>query len=503
VSGDDLVVGVDCSTHAAKAVAFNLKGQMQCEARCAFPLLTPRPGYYEQSAHDWVSATLASLTDLARQCSRPIRAIGITHQRETFVGIDERDEPVRNAIVWMDERAAEQVQALAVIPGPQAFHRITGKPLSMTPSISKIAWIRDHEPQAFRRATRWLDVGGLLVRALTGSDVTSIGSADPMGLVDIAAARFSDPILQSCGLSPDQLPKLVAVGTIAGTLLPTVASSTGLDPSTPVVVTAGDGQVAALGAQVFGLDHAYLNLGTAIVSGTVSQKLVLDSAFRTMTGALPGTWLLESDLKGGTFTIDWLCDRLLAGAASPASLEPQAAALSPGSDGLLLVPYFAGVMNPYWDDDATGIVVGLRGSHTPAHLFRAILEGVALEQRLHLREIERAAEASIAEVRVMGGGACSPLWCQILADVLQRRVVRAQSVEATSLGAAMLAAAAVGLFASVRDAACAMGSTAERFEPGEHAQHYERLFDEVYVRLYPALRPMLSRLAALTRSSPT
>ena len=147
------------------------------------------------------------------------------------------------------------------------------------------------------------------MRALTGSDLTSIGSADPMGLVDLAQGCFSDPLLKSCGLSPQQLPRLAPVGAIAGTLLPSVASITGLDPSTPVVVTAGDGQVAALAAQVFGLDHAYLNLGTAFVSGTVSQQLILDSAFRTMTGALPGSWLLESDLKGGTFTIDWLAPR--------------------------------------------------------------------------------------------------------------------------------------------------------------------------------------------------
>jgi xylulokinase len=219
-----------------------------------------------------------------------------------------------------------------------------------------------------------------------------------------------------------------------------------------------------------------------------------------MSGALAGTFLLESDLKGGAFTIDWLCKTLLAAGVAPAQLESEAALIAPGSDALVLVPYFATVMNPYWDDNATGIMVGLRASHGPAHLYRAILEGIALEQRLVLREIERATGQPISRVHVTGGGAASDLWCRILADALARPVVRTRTSEATSLGAAMIAAAAVGLLPSAREAAHCMGATAEVFEPGDEAPIYARLFDEVYVDLYPSLRDALARLAAFARS---
>lgn len=499
-SASDLVVGLDCSTHGAKAIAWDLNGQPVAEARASWPLLTPRPGWYEQRAQDWSEATLDALTQIASQVGPRVRAIGITHQRETFVGVDAHGTPVRNAIVWMDERAHAEVAQLRSAMGDEPYHRITGKPLSLTPSISKILWLRNHEPEAAARVHRWLEVQGFVSRALTGEDLTSVGSADPTGLLDIRSADWSDELLGACGLTRDCLPALAPSGTRAGTLTPAVAQRTGLDGATAVVLGAGDGQVAALGAQVCSLDRAYLNLGTAIVSGVVSDSLLIDRAFRTMSGALPGTFLFESDLKGGAFTIDWLCKTLLAEATAPAQLEREAAGVAPGSEALVLVPYFATVMNPYWDDDASGILVGLRGSHGPAHLFRAILEGIALEQRLHLREIERATAQPISRVHVTGGGAASDLWCRILADAIGRTVVRTRTSEATSLGASMLAAAAIGLFPSARHAAESMGATTDCFEPGEDAPTYARLFDEVYAGLYPSLREALSRLAAFARS---
>jgi xylulokinase len=399
----------------------------------------------------------------------------------------------------MDERAWAEVAALRTTVGEERFHRLTGKPLSMTPSVTKILWLREHEPARFGRVARWLDVAGYLTRALTGADVTSVGSAEPMGLVDLRAGRWATEVLQAVGLEASHLPALIPTGATAASLLPGVTEAAGLPAGTPLVLTAGDGQVAALGAQVSGRDCAYLNLGTAIVAGTVSEEYLTDRAFRTMAGAVPGTFLLESDLKGGTFTLDWLCEKVLGGAPL-AGLEAQAAALPPGAEGLLLVPYLATVMDPYWDDDASGILVGLRGTHGPAHLVRAVFEGIALEERLHLDAMGAAVDRRIEAVNVLGGGARSDLWCRILADVLGRPVRRTRSAEATALGAAMLAAAAVGLAPSPRAAAERMGGLAETFAPGADAPRYERLYREVYTGLYPALRDSLGRLAAFVRS---
>ena len=329
--------------------------------------------------------------------------------------------------------------------------------------------------------------------------MTTVGSAGPMGLVDLCREDWSDVVLEAVGLSRDRLPKLVGTGAQVGVVSTRVASQTGLPQGTPVVATAGDGQVAALGAGIVDLREAYMNLGTAIVAGTVSGRYQVDRAFRTMAGALAGTYLLESDLKGGTFTLDWLRERCLGGSWCLEDLESAAGKLPAGSDGLVLLPYLATVMDPYWDDDASGVLFGLRGDHGPEHLFRAVLEGIALEERLHLSCIERVTDTPIERVRVLGGGAASDLWCQILADVLDRPVVRARSQEATSLGAAMLGAAAVGVVGSVHEAVATMSGLGRSFEPGMNRDRYRQLYDDVYVGLYPSVQQAMRKLAALRR----
>jgi xylulokinase len=205
-------------------------------------------------------------------------------------------------------------------------------------------------------------------------------------------------------------------------------------------------------------------------------------------------------LKGGTFTLTWLVERLLRDTrptdAVLAELEHEARGLPPGTEGLLAVPYWNGVMNPYWDDNASGMLVGLHGGHGRAHFYRAVLEGIALEQRLHTRGVEQAV-GRIEELVVMGGGSKSELWCRILADTLDRPIVRSATTEATALGAAMLAAAGAGRFADAEAASAAMSSTAETFAPGPFSAFYARLYEETYVPLYPALKGILARLVEL------
>lgn len=496
---DPLLVGLDCSTHGAKALAWSVTGEAVARASVPFPLSNPRPGWWEQDARCWGDAAVEALACIARKVGSRVVAVGVTHQRETFVGIDASGEPVRPAIVWMDERAVADVGALREEVGDEAFHQVTGKPLSVTPSLTKIRWLRRNEPDAFARVHRWCDVHAYVMRCLTGEDVTAVGSAGPTGLVDLRRGDWSDVMLAAVGVSRDRVPRLVGPGEQAGVLSGRAVARTGLPGGTPVVATAGDGQVAAIGAGIVDLREAYMNLGTAIVAGTVSDTFRIDRAFRTMSGAQPGTFLLESDLKGGTFTIDWLRERWLGGGRSVEDLEASARVLPAGADGLVLLPYLASVMDPYWDDDASGLLLGLRGDHGPPHVFRAVIEGIALEERLHLACIEGATGTRIERVRVLGGGAASDLWCQILADVLDRPVVRTRSQEATSLGAAMLAAAATGAAGSVTDAVASMSGTGSTFEPGTDRQRYRELYEDVYVGLYPALRKAMARLAAIRR----
>jgi len=509
---EELVLGIDCSTTSSKAIAFDAHGRAIAEGRAPIALHNPAPDAWEQDAEQWWTATTAAvralLHTLGQGSKNRIRALCITHQRETFVLTDETCRPLHPALVWMDARCRPEVTEAISQLGAARLHTQSGKPPCTTPSLYKLLFLlRRGAPALAAKNPRILDVHAFLAWRTTGRMVTSLASADPMGLVDMAARDWSDEILSLAGLTRAQVPELAAPGDEIGRLTRSAAETLGLEPETPVIAGAGDGQAAGLGAGIAGPGRAYLNLGTAIVSGVLSLDYRIDRAFRTLYGAAPDTFLCETDLKGGTFTLSWLTERLLGVAGEQAnealsSLEARAGALPPGADGLLLVPYWNGVMNPYWDDDASGIMVGLHGGQDAAHVYRAVIEGIALEQRLHTEGVE-AATGAIDEFVVMGGGSRSDLWCQILADVLQKRVVRAGTSEATALGAGMLAARAAGLHADIKSAALAMSTRGEAFSPGERAPFYDRLYHEVYKGLYPALAGALGRLAALRAAAPS
>ncbi len=497
-----LVIGVDCSTTAAKAVAWDAWGASVAEGRSAFALDSPAPGAWEQDAEAWWTATRFAIAECVHALgsrSTEIRALCLTHQRETFVLTDPSSKPLHPATVWMDSRGVEQVERAKHRVGAQRLRQISGKPPCVTPSLYKLMALFERRPELVAQRPRVLDVHAFLCWRLTGRFATSLASADPLGLIDMARRAWAPELCALAELDEAQLPELVEPGVQLGELDRAVAATIGLPPGLPVIAGAGDGQAAGLGAGIVSADRAYLNLGTAIVSGVASSTYSVGDAFRTLCGAAPGTFFLETDLKGGTFTLNWLAERVL-GARDPtqklAELEQGAAALPAGAEGLLLVPYWNGVMNPYWDDTATGVLVGLTGRHGPAHLHRAVLENIAFEQRLHTHGVEAAIGTPITEMVVMGGGAKSALWCQIISDALQKPVVRARAAEATALGAGMLAAVGGGLYPDLAAAAAGMTGTGDRFTPGPNAARYDTLF-AIYQQLFPSLRAPLRALASL------
>ena len=416
----DLVLGIDCSTTACKAIAWDAAGRAVAEGRSAIALDNPEPGAWQQDAEQWWTATCEACRALNVDRGR-IAALCVTNQRETFVVTDDDGVPKHPALVWMDARCREQVAKAAEDLGRDRLHAISGKPASTTPSFYKLLYLLEREPSL--RGAAVLDVHAYVVRRLTGVAATSLAAADPSGLVDMEQRAWSEELCHYAGLTPAQLPALFEPGEAIGELSQTAAAATGLSRGLPVIAGAGDGQCAGLGAGIADAGRAYLNLGTAIVSGVLSGEYRTDNAFRTLYAA-SGGYFLETDLQGGTFTLTWLSETFLGGAHSIAELAADAERVARGSEGLLVLPYWNGVMNPYWDDAAGGVVVGLRGHHTPAHLYRAVLEGIAMEQRLHTRGVE-AATAPIAELVVMGGGSQSDLWCQVIADTLERPIVRA------------------------------------------------------------------------------
>ncbi len=505
VAGDQhapqpLVIAVDLSTTACKAIAFGPRGEVVATARVPLVTSSPHPGWLEQSSEAWWSSMCAALRQVIADLdavdidATDIQAVSITHQRETFVCLDRDGREIRPAILWLDARATEQVLAL----GSPHVHDVTGRPPSTAPSFYKLAWLREHEPEVMERTAKVAEVHAFLVHRLTGDWVTSWASADPTGLLDVRTFDYSKPLLELIGLDEAQLPALVAPGQIAGHVTAPAARETGLPLGLPVIAAGGDGQCAGLGAASCDRREAYLNLGTAITLGVHSDQHRSGLAYRTLASPIAGSWTLEAALASGVHSLEWFRARVLGDRSDAAleRLEAKAAAVSAGADGLLFLPYLVRAETPHWDPAARGAWVGLRDHHDLGHLYRAVLEGLAYEQSMVLSMIEQDTGTPTERLRLMGGGARSRLWVQLIADIFERPVEVTEHTETTALGAGVLAAAGVGVAGETDVVATArrMSQGWRVVQPDDTDRDRYRAMSAAYRELYPALAGVFQQL---------
>lgn len=499
----DLVVGIDSSTTSTKAIAWDRDGSSVAEGRAPLPMRSPRAGWFEQEPEEWWDSLVASLRDLGSRIDLGrVAALSVSNQRETVGFLDAGDRSVRPAILWLDERAREDVDLVSAAFGRERLIAVTGKTPDTTPAVYSLHWLLRNEPEAHARTARIVDVHGYLAFRLTGRRVTSWGSADPHGTYDLGRMEYAEELIRAVGAKPEQFFAAVRPGTIIGEV---ATDAAGLRPGTLVVAGGGDGQASGLGTGVLGRGRAYLNLGTASVSGVYSAAYRTGPEFRTLTSLSGEGYILELCLRTGSFLTDWTVTRLFGidPRAEPDAydrLEREAKAVPIGSGGLLLLPYWSGAMTPWWDMDARGAIVGFGAGHGRGHVYRALMEGVALDEAMGLDAIEAALGEQVDELLAIGGGARSPLWRRIVADATGKPVRVSETVEASCLGAGMLAAVGAGWFADARDAAAAMGgavSLTVEPDPARHARYREVL--AAYRELYPALRATFARLAKLRR----
>lgn len=499
-----LFVAIDASTTSIRCIIFDAKGHPLASGRAALSFERIGRDGYEQSAESWWEASCTSirkaLSNLPTESHQHIVAMTIAHQRETVVATDAKGNPLCPAILWMDSRCHAEVAEAERRVGSVRLHAVSGKPACTTPSLYKLMFLMRQRPELLDVAFIH-DVHSFLSLRLTGRSVSSFASADPSGLLDMRKRAWSRSLTQLVGLEPHQLPELVEIGYLVGNLTRAASVATGLPERTLLYAGAGDGQLAGLGAGVTGKGSAFLDLGTAISCGTITNKYEIDSAFRTMHAAVPGRYCLETTSRGGMLTLWWLAETLLGSknrAKKMMQLEGEAERMiPPASDGLVTLPYWTGVMNPYWDDSARGAFVGLHPSHQPAHLYRSILEGLAMEQRLHLEGVRSAVGKTAETIVALGGGSRSDFWCQTFADVLGRPIRRCKTADAPCLGAAVLAAVAHGVHPSFERATEEMTHLGVCFEPGPQRDIYETLYRDVYRGLYLDLAPRMRALATL------
>jgi xylulokinase len=448
------VIGLDVGSQSVKGVLVDPAGEVVAVGRHPSRMRHPASGWAEQDPAEWRAGLAGAVgAVLAESGVAPdqIGALGLACQVDGVVPTDAALAPLRDAVIWLDRRATAQAAALAAAVGEQELFELTGLNCDASHTAPKMMWLRDAEPDVYRR-TRWLlPVGSYLVGWLTGETVVDPANASSTLVYDVAAGGWSDRLLAAAGIDGALLPRIGPADAVAGELLPEPAAALGLAAGCPVVVGTGDDHAAALAAGLLRPGLVVDVTGTAEPVGAVADELTLDEQrlVETHAHAVPGTLLVENPgfVSGGSTL--WLAESVLR--CPQADLFDLAGTAPPGSDGVLFLPTLSGATAPRWNDAMRGAFAGLSMNHTGAHLARAVLEGCAYA----LRDIvDRLAELGLAEgeVRVVGGGARSTLWLQVKADVLDRPVRPVLAAEPTAVGAAMLAGTAGGMFADLAEA---------------------------------------------------
>lgn len=467
--GDErYVIGVDSSTQSVKAIAWSRDGMPRAEGRATHTISQPHPLKAEQNADDWWTAAASAIAQVAAEVGAGnIDGLAISNQRETMVLLDRDRKPLAPATLWLDRRAIKLVPVLAEEIGAERLHRITGKPIDITPCVYRLRYMREYEPDLLDEAAQILSVHDFLLQKLSGEAAASWTSAGPFGIFDIRKKEWSREILDHLEIPVEKLPAVHRPGTMLGQVTREAAELTGLLAGTPIFAAGGDGHCAALGVGAVRPGIAYLNLGTAVVGGPWSANADIDRYWRTLLSPTGEGYLLESCQRAGAFFVNWLLD-LFAGGQDTQEvfrmLEAQASALPVGSGGVMASTYLVGCMDPHWDLDARAGFMGLGPEAGFGHIYRASLEAITLE---FVRSLDQMRKLGVPAERifVIGGGANSPLWRQMVADASGLPVVRSLSNEASALGAGMSAAVGAGWYDGFQSAASGMSRLAEEIAP--------------------------------------
>ena len=487
-----LVIAIDSSTTATKAIVVDTEGKVLALGRQDIDLLSPEQGFGEHDPRQWWTSTREAVGEAVGKLTpaekERIKAFGITHQRESFAPFTADGTPLRNGILWLDIRAADQVQRY----GTPEIHALSGRPADVTPGLYKMAWLKENEPESLAKADKVTTVSAYIAFCLTGQWVDSAACADSLSLSNIKTLDYDDGLLQIAGVRREQMADLVKPGQTLGTLKKSVAEEWGIG-EIPIIAGCGDGQAAGVGAAAVTPDVAYLNMGTAVVAGVPSAEYRYEKLFRTEAAGVPDTYVLELVQNSGAYLSGWFRRAFgkpeLAGAPDP-ELEALAAARTPGSGGLVTMPYWGAVQSPHWDPIARGAVVGWRGTHGKGSMYRSLLEAICIEMSRSLHAMEEATGVKLTAVRGMGGGLRSPLWRQIMTDAIGLPITGCKEEEISALGAAVIAMASTGVFGdtSIATAAQKMAQFTDKSEPNmdEHEVYAE--LGEIQGRLYSNLK---------------
>ncbi|MGD8805070.1 MAG: xylulokinase [Chloroflexota bacterium] len=495
------LLGIDISTTGAKALLIDSQGQVAASATATLALSTPKPLWSEQAPDDWWVGIQDSIVRVLQKAGVPgadIAAIGLTGQMHGLVLLDEDGRVLRPAILWNDQRTGEQCDEIRARLGRQRLIQITGNDALTGFTAPKILWVQQHEPDVWRRARHILLPKDYIRYKLTGDYAVDRAGGAGTILFDLKKRNWSEEVCRALDIPAEMLPPTFEGPQISGHINQAAAEATGLAAGTPVVGGGGDQAAQAVGVGAVQPGIIALTLGTSgvVFATTEAPHIEPEGRLHAFCHAVPDHWHFMGVMLSAAGSLQWYRDTLAA-EVDFTTLVDQAAEAPLGSEGLLFLPYLTGERTPHPDPLARGAWVGLTVRHRRAHITRSVLEGVAFGIKDSFNLIQASGLGAIEQVRISGGGAKSPLWRQIMADVLGAELVTVNTTEGAAYGAALLAGVGAGLYNSVAEACQAMIAITGRTTPDAGATAAYGPYYERYRALYPALAPEFWALAAL------
>ena len=481
-------IGIDLGTSAVKLLLVDGEGAIRNEVTKEYPLSFPQPGWAEQEPGDWWRACTEGLGELLRGFdASAVAGIGCGGQMHGLVALDRNDRVIRPAILWNDGRTGEEVEYLNGVIGREKLSALTANIAFAGFTAPKLLWLRKHEPENFERIEKIMLPKDYINFMLTGVHCCDYSDASGMLLLDVQHKCWSREMLELCGVTEKQMPKLFESYEVVGTLKPDVASSLGLSEAVRVVAGAGDNAAAAVGTGVVGEGGCNLSLGTSGTLFISSKRFRVDpnNALHAFAHADGGYHLMGCMLSAASCN-KWFCEQILHTTDYSGEQEPITEE-NLGRNRVFFLPYLMGERSPINDVNARGCFVGMTMDTSRADLTQAVLEGVAFAIRDSL-EVARSLGLSIPRSKLCGGGAKSPLWRRILANVLGIPLDMVKTEQGPGYGGAMLAMVGCGRFETVQQAVDALVELSDTTEPEpELTARYEARYQSFH-KLYPSLK---------------
>ncbi|MEO5857935.1 MAG: xylulokinase [Pyrinomonadaceae bacterium] len=483
-------LGVDIGTGGSRALVIDEAGEILAQATVDHvPFASPHAGWSEQSPEDWWRAASAAIGKVLENISADeIGGVSFSGQMHGSVFLDDSDTVIRPALLWNDQRTAPQVDELKATIGDARMIEMVANPAVTGFTLPKLLWLRENEPENWNRVRTVLLPKDYVRFRLTGEKACEVADASGTLMLDVRNRNWSQEMLTAVGIDGGLLPRVVESIEPVGAVSEAGSQATGLKVGTPVLAGAGDNASGAIGAGLVSPGTLGVTIGTSGVVFVVTDEATFDPNGRThsLCHAIPGRWHMTGVTLAAGYSLKWFRD-VFAHGISYEELTGEAAKVPSGSDGLIWQPYLMGERSPHMDPSATASFTGIIGSHGRGHFVRAIMEGVAFSLRDSI-DTFRSLGAPVNEIRLGGGGASSPLWRQIQADVYGQPVSTLVANEGAAYGAALLAGVGVGSWPSVEVAVAATIKINETAEPNpDRSAALEKNYQR-FKSLYSALK---------------